>query len=186
MLQKNPLVASKGQPQLQVDCYMEQPHQKEKPAVPFNIVDSMKKLNMNMSVWDRLAIPGQRDMLQVALEGLKGESGSAIAVRGSVLTNHLQDSNNISGNEVVKDPKPPPFYLTVIVGNKLVHNCMVDSGASSSIMPKEIADKLGLKYQPLEKGVVQLDGTAVNTLGIIKGLDLTLHSSPNFVVPQDI
>ena len=73
-----------------------------------------------------------------------------------------------------------------IVGNKLVHNCMVDSGASSCVMPKEIADKLGIKYQTLEKGVVQLDGTTVNTLGFIKGLDLTLHACPNFVVPQDI
>lgn len=125
-------------------------------------------------------------MLQVALEEIKGESQSATIARGSALTNHLQDNNNISSNEVVKDPKPHPFYLTVIVGNKLVHNCMVDSGASSSVMPKEIADKLGLKYQPLEKGVVQLDGIAVNTLGIIKGLNLTLHASPNFVVPQDI
>ena len=92
-------------------------------------------------------------MLQVALEELKGESESAIVVRGNVLTNHLQD-NNVSSNEVFNDLKSPPFYLMVIASNKLVHNCMVDSGASSSVMPKEIADKLGLKYQPLEKGVV--------------------------------
>ena len=87
VLQKNPPVASKGQPQLQADRDMEQPHHKAKSAVPFNIMDNMKKLNVNMSVWDTLAILGQKDMLQVALEEIKGESIAA-AARGSVLTNH--------------------------------------------------------------------------------------------------
>ncbi|KAH9296018.1 hypothetical protein KI387_039606, partial [Taxus chinensis] len=50
----------------------------------------------------------------------------------------------------------------------LVHNCMVDSGASSTVMPKEIAEKLGLQYEPTEKSVLQLDGTATNTIGVIK------------------
>ena len=52
---------------------------------------------------------------------------------------------------------------------------MIDSGATSSVMPKKIADQLGLKYKMLEKGVVQLDGIAIETVGIVKNLDLTLH-----------
>ena len=63
---------------------------------------------------------------------------------------------------------------------------MVDSGATSSVMPKKIVDRLGLRYEPLEKGVVQLDGSCVNTLGIIKNTRLTFHSCPTFSIPQDI
>lgn len=63
---------------------------------------------------------------------------------------------------------------------------MIDSGASSSIMPKKIVDKLGLTYEPLSKGVVQLEGIAVNTVGVIKNLDLILHACPNFSIPQDV
>ena len=52
---------------------------------------------------------------------------------------------------------------------------MIDSSATSLVMPKKIADQLGLKYEMLEKGVVQLDGTAIEIVGIVKNLDLTLY-----------
>ena len=63
---------------------------------------------------------------------------------------------------------------------------MIDLGATNSVMPKKIADQLGLKYETLEKGVVQLDGTTLKTMGIIRNLDLTLHSCPSFSIPFDI
>ena len=25
--------------------------------------------------------------------------------------------------------KPPPFYISLVIGDKIVHNCMMDSGA---------------------------------------------------------
>ena len=63
---------------------------------------------------------------------------------------------------------------------------MIDSGATSSVMPKKIADQLGLKYETLEKGVVQLDGTTIEMVGIMRNLDLTLHYCPSFSTPMDI
>ena len=38
-----------------------------------------------------------------------------------------------------------PFYITLTVHNHLVHNCMLDSGASHNVMPKAIMDRLGLE-----------------------------------------
>lgn len=63
---------------------------------------------------------------------------------------------------------------------------MIDSGASSSVVPKPIIDKQGIEYESLEKEVVHLDGTIVNTIGVIKKLSLTLHACPNFSILQDI
>lgn len=60
-----------------------------------------------------------------------------------------------------KISKPPSFYLSLIIGDKIVHNCMIDSMASSSLVPKGIVGYLGIKYEPITRGVVQLDGTAV-------------------------
>ena len=82
--------------------------------------------------------------------------------------------------------KPPPFYATVIISKFLIHNCMIDSGATSLVMPQKIPDQLGLKYETLEKGVVQLDGTTIEKVGIMKNLDLTLHCCPSFSIPMDI
>ena len=40
-----------------------------------------------------------------------------------------------------KKSKPSPFYLSLIIGDKIVHNFMIDSGASSSIMPRCVTDQ---------------------------------------------
>lgn len=53
-------------------------------------------------------------------------------------------------------------------------------------MPKQIVEKLGIEYDPLEKGVVQWDGTAIKIVGVIKNLSLTLHTCPNFSIPQEV
>ena len=136
----------------------------------------MKKMNVSISMWDSLAIPGQVDMLQ-----------SELPKRGSVGENipSVVFANNEKSNSkpAVPTVKPPPFYVSLIIGNNLVHNCMIDSGATSSVMPKKVADQLGVKYQPLKKGVVQLDGSAVNTIGVIKDASLTLHACPTFSIP---
>jgi hypothetical protein len=38
-----------------------------------------------------------------------------------------------------------PFYITLTVHDHLLHNCMLDSGASHNVMPKAIMDRLGLE-----------------------------------------
>ena len=40
---------------------------------------------------------------------------------------------------------PTPFYITLNVHDRLLHNCMLDFGASHNVMPKTIMDRLGLK-----------------------------------------
>ncbi|KAH9297975.1 hypothetical protein KI387_029657, partial [Taxus chinensis] len=102
-----------------------------------------------------------------------------------VLTNDAQPEGNHRGQQG-KMLKPPSFYVSLIIGNQLVHNCIIDSGASSYVMPKQIADQLGLQYETISKGVVQLDGTAIATVGVIINLSLTLHACLNVVVLQDV
>jgi hypothetical protein len=42
----------------------------------------------------------------------------------------------------------PPFLLTFEIFNRNVHNCMVDSSASSNIMPWSICKKNNAEFQP--------------------------------------
>ena len=117
-------------------------HQKSHFFASFNIVENMKKINVSMSMWETLAIPGQTDILQRALLDEANPTKMMDEPVKAVLTN--ADENKEDSEKIVKESnkviKPPPFYLSLIIGNKLVHNCMVDSGATSSVMPKKIAD----------------------------------------------
>ena len=67
-----------------------------------------------------------------------------------------------------------------------MHNCMINSGASNSIMPRCVADHLGMKYEPMIKHVIQLDGTLVTIVGTLKGLKMVLHACPTCTIVIDI
>ena len=49
---------------------------------------------------------------------------------------HVQDQN---------DDNSPPFYLSLNIHDKLLHNFLLDFGASHNIMPKKVMDELGLE-----------------------------------------
>lgn len=120
----------------------------------------MKKANITLSMWDSLAIPGQKSLLQSALSDVSLAHEPTNEQSRVMLTN----VSKIGIEQPEKEVKPPPFYVSLIIGKHLVHNCLIDSGASSSVMSKQIADKLGVEYEPLEQGVVQLDGTSVRCM----------------------
>ena len=38
----------------------------------------------------------------------------------------------------------PPFYTTLTVHDQMLHNYLLDSGASHNLMPKEVMEALGI------------------------------------------
>ena len=81
------------------------------------------------------------------------------AFKSSIL-NSLQPKVHIDTNFVnLQDAKPivtlvpmiedlkdsfPPFYISLNIHDKVLHNCLLDSGASHNLMPKVVMDELGL------------------------------------------
>ena len=92
----------------------------------------------------------------------------------------------IKDGESSKKGRPPPFYVSLIIGDKLVHNCIIDLGASRFVMPRCIANLLGIKYEPMVKDVLQLDGSSIMIVGILKNIETTLHVYPSHNITQDI
>ena len=42
------------------------------------------------------------------------------------------------------DESFPPFYISLNIHSKILHNCLLESGASHKLMPKAVMDDLGL------------------------------------------
>ena len=114
---------------------------------PLNIVEKMKKTNVSIPMWNVLSIPSQWELLQQELQTVEVQS-VPLPMSGAV---SLMQPTKDEGRS--KKSKPSPFYLSLIIGDKIVHNCMIDSRASSSIMPRCVADQLGMKYEPMIKHV---------------------------------
>lgn len=80
-----------------------------KVAIPFNIVEQMKRDNLNVSMWEALAIPSQRDLLQEALKGMYVAEGTNQGCNSSTSTSLVQPLDVESSKKI---SKPLPFYLS--------------------------------------------------------------------------
>jgi ribonuclease HI len=72
----------------------------------------------------------------------------------------------------------PPFLLTFEIFNRNVHNCMVDSGASSNVMPWLVCQKINAEVEPSSLKIIQLDRTDVKVIGELKNVLIRLSSNP--------
>ena len=133
--------------QMQVQKVSLQPLQQQKESVvprnqskvstqKFNIVEHLNKTHVPIFMWDILALPGQKDMLQEALQSLTLSNNALVQQTPTI----IMATNANNSQQPSKIVNPPPFYVMVIIGKYLVHNCMIDSGVTSSVMPKKIVD----------------------------------------------
>ena len=79
-----------------------------------------------------------------------------------------------------------PFYITLNIYDQLLHNCMLDSGASHNVMPKIIMEKLGLQITRPYGYLYSFDSRRVKCMGIIKDLVVTLAQVPVKSILMDV
>jgi hypothetical protein len=72
----------------------------------------------------------------------------------------------------------PPFLLTFEIFNRNVHNFMVDSGASSNMMPWSVCQKINAKVELSTLKIIQLDWTNVKVICELKNVLIRLSSNP--------
>jgi hypothetical protein len=72
-------------------------------------------------------------------------------------------------NTMTTDKKPssyvPPFLLKFEIYNKNLHNCLVNSGAFSNVMPLLVCNNLNATPNKRETHIIQLDILKLNLLG---------------------
>jgi ribonuclease HI len=80
----------------------------------------------------------------------------------------------------------PPFYTSINIHDKLLHNCLMDSGASHNIMPNTVMNELGLEVTKNYDPLYSFDFKKVKCIGVIKDLVLSLFQFPMKSVVMDI
>jgi hypothetical protein len=83
-------------------------------------------------------------------------------------------------------PFVPPFLLMFEVLNRNLHNFLVDSEASSNVIPLVICNKLGIVPLKSDKHAIQLDRTQVKVMGELKDVMIRITTHPSFVQVIDI
>ena len=73
----------------------------------------------------------------------------------------------------------PSFLLTFEIFNRNVHNCMVDSAASSNVMPLFVCKRLNGKYVPSNSQITQFNRTNVRVVGEMKDVLVSIACNPS-------
>jgi hypothetical protein len=85
-----------------------------------------------------------------------------------------------------RDDSSPPFYTSLNIHDKVLHNCLMDSRASHNLMPKTIMEELGLEVTKDYHDLYSFDSRRVQCLGVIKYMVVNLFHLPMKSVVMDI
>jgi ribonuclease HI len=85
-----------------------------------------------------------------------------------------------------RDDSSPPFYTSLNIHDKVLHNCLMDSGASHNLMSKIVMEELGLEVTRAYHDLYSFDSRRVQCLGVIKDLVVSLFQFPMRSVVMDI
>jgi hypothetical protein len=77
-----------------------------------------------------------------------------------------------------RDDSCLPFYISLNVHEKILHNCLLDSGASHNLMLKAVMDEIGLEVTKPYQDIFCFDSRKVRCLGLIKDLVINLSQLP--------
>jgi hypothetical protein len=80
----------------------------------------------------------------------------------------------------------PPLYISLNVHDKILHNCLMDSGASHNVMPKVVMEELGLDITRPYHDLYSFDSKKVKCLGVMKDVFVTLSQVPLKSVVLDV
>ena len=78
------------------------------------------------------------------------------------------------------------MYISLNIHEKILHNAILDYGASHNLMPKVVMDRLGLEINKPYKDLYSFDSSRVKCLGLIRDLCVSLTQVPAKNLVMDI
>ena len=140
------------------------------------MAEDLKRVKANISLFELLRIPSIRDSIPKSM---------------IIKQPRETQNNNLEFYAKPNNQKPeskgiPPFFLTFVIFNRNVHNCMIDLGASSNVMPLYVCKKLNITWEPFPIHIVQLDRSKVKVVGRLRNVLLILSIDPRIHQTIDI
>jgi hypothetical protein len=141
----------------------------DKVSGVFSFENEINKIKIPIPLVELVKNPVYRKQITKVISVSKLESQSDVL-------NLEDDKPNITFGPHFEGAKDivSPFYITLNIYDQLLHNCMLDSGASHNVMPKIIMDRLGLQITRPYRDLFSFDSRKVKCMGMIKDLVVTL------------
>jgi hypothetical protein len=85
-----------------------------------------------------------------------------------------------------KNRRHTPFFITLMVNEIFLHNCMLETSASTNFMFLMVMNQLGLKITRPYRNMCGIASRAIPICGIIKDLKVSLVAYPDISLIMDV
>lgn len=116
-----------------------------------DVTNVLEKINVHVPLSEWIKIPSQMDKVRKFLTPKPEDP-----------PNVLQTADYRRDNR-----EHPPFFITLVVNNLLLHNCMIAYGASINVMLLKVVNELGLETTRAYRNVCRIDSKAIKVCGMI-------------------
>jgi hypothetical protein len=153
----------------------------DKGSGGFSLENEINKIQIPIPLVELVKNPVYRKQMTKAIGFLELESHSDVI-------NLEYDKPNITFGPHFEGSRDTvtPFYITLNVHDRLLQNCMLDSGASHNVMTKTIMDRIGLKITRPYGDLYSFDSRRVKCVGMIKYLVVTPAQVPVKSILMDV
>jgi hypothetical protein len=79
-----------------------------------------------------------------------------------------------------------PFFVTLLINNKCLNNCMLDLGEGANMMSLKVVEKLGRKVTRPYRNVCRFESRAIPTHGVVENVEVCLGRYPERVIQMYI
>ena len=189
-------VPSTSQPDKNMSSSKTPNHKETIPHLEYDFIEDLKKTRANISMYELMKFPAIQNQALQTITGGKNSKAKDMVVSNRTTVGKARDKSDAhSGNsqrsiqvtdELIGKKYSPLFLLTFEIFNKHVSNCMVDSGASTNVMPTTVAKKINAQIRRSNTKILQLDRTRVQVIGELKDTQIRLVSNPNVWQTIDI
>lgn len=110
----------------------------------YNIIEELRKLISNATLLDLARTPQQIKNLKKFLEKQtkqKVTNSNVSIIEIEQETDHKEVIGTIT---TYKQPKNPPFYISMKIVDKIAHCCLINGGSRPNVMSKTIMEELSL------------------------------------------
>ncbi|GLJ49503.1 hypothetical protein SUGI_1048970 [Cryptomeria japonica] len=157
-------------------------------SISFDISNALTQLKVSIPLMEIMKFPEYREKTLEIILGVQKEKVNEQKQEVPKGNNNEQMALVIYlGSTITKNPtQVDPFYLTLVVNNKKVKNCMIDSGAAINVMPVGVMKELGLEVDTTFGKCYAMDNRSVLVVGIMKDVEFKLAAYPEASYKTDI
>jgi len=122
-----------------LDILLPKTSKTERVNLNFDFEGALSKMHVTIPLKEVIKIPSVKERFDNFLQGSDGPMDPPIMLQAA----HFR----------VQYDEHPPFFLTLIMNNKSLNNCMLDSGAGANMMSLKVLQQIGLNVTRLYRNV---------------------------------